>query len=62
MVTLKKIEKRLHFEALQVVPFHDGWTVHRNGLPWILKSSDNRVEFRVWDSDQSKGTLTVKEV
>lgn len=48
-------------EAVQEVQLHDGWTAHRVGLSWILKSSDNGIEFRVWDNDQSEGTLTVFE-
>lgn len=48
-------------EAVQEVQLHDGWTAHRTGSSWILQSSDHRVEFRVWDSDQSEGTLTVRE-
>lgn len=49
-------------EAVQEVQLHDGWSAHRIGLSWILQSEDCKVEFRVWDSDQSEGTLIVKEV
>lgn len=112
MVTLKKIEARLHFEAclaraheyeitrevierflketkvsrkniniekdcvlfqwksdvrlptsgaVQEVQLHDGWRATRIALSWIIRSKDRKIEFRVWDSDQSMGTLTVYE-
>lgn len=56
-------EKRLPIsEAVQEVQLHDSWTAYRTGSSWIIQSQDKRIEFRIWDSDQSEGTLTVKEV
>lgn len=57
-----KSEKRLPIsDAVQEVALHDGWTAYRTGLSWILRSKDRRIEFRIWDSDQTEGALTVRE-
>lgn len=45
--------------AVQEVQLYDGWTAYRTELTWIIQSSGQKIVFRIWDKDQSNGTVAI---